>query len=285
MAVGAKRQNLLYISSYDSSQVGFADVFVFTFPGARLRGKLTGFTSPSGLCTDAVGDVFVTDYNVAEIVEYPHGGTVPIATLSDPNAFPLGCAVDPTTGNLAVSNAYGPSGDHGSVAIYARAQGSPRLYSDPNFFSYGFCAFDPSGNLYVDGDNNSLQPVFAELTKGSKGFTDIRLSKKVKPGSIEWDGRFVAVASTGDIIYRLRISGSRGEIVGSTTLTGANGLAQFSIWNADGERKSALASVLIGPDYGGVNVRFWSYPAGGKPVKTIPNIEQPVGTALSNAAK
>lgn len=285
MAAGAKNENLLYVSAYDSSQVGFADVFVFTYPAAKLEGRLTGFTSPSGLCTDAKGDVFVTDYNMADIVEYAHGDTIPVSTLSDPNAFPLGCSVDPTTGNLAVSNQYGPSGDHGSVAIYANASGAPMLYSDPVFFSYGFCAYDPAGDLYVDGDNGSLEPVFAVLARGSTGFMNITLPRKVKPGDTEWDGSHIAVASTGNIIYRLHIAGSRAHITGSTTLIGADGLAQFSIWNSGSQIRGPQGATLIGPDFGGVNVKFWNYPAGGKAVRTLPNIEQPVGTAVSKATK
>ena len=92
---------------------------------------LTGFDNRQGECVDGAGNVFVTNSFKGQILEYAHGGTTPIATLSDPNQYPIDCAVDPTTGNLAVTNYFAKTGP-GSVAIYQGAQGAPLFYAENN---------------------------------------------------------------------------------------------------------------------------------------------------------
>ena len=64
---------------------------------------------------------------VGEMLEYPHGGKTAITTLSDPQT-PAACAVDPTTGNLAVANSDGNGPYYGELAIYGDGQGQPTLY-------------------------------------------------------------------------------------------------------------------------------------------------------------
>ncbi len=113
----ARNIDLLYVSKYD-------DVDVFSYPAGKRVGTLTGFQSPGGLCVDKAGDVFVTNFGASNIVEYAHGGTKPIATLSDPYQEPDDCSVDPTTGNLAVANI------GGSVSIYEGARGHPKQRTD-----------------------------------------------------------------------------------------------------------------------------------------------------------
>ena len=75
---------------------------------------------PQGECSDSHGDVFITDAFGSNIQEFAHGGTTPIANLSDVGEEASGCAVDSVTGNLAVTNYY-----PGNVAIYKNAEGTP----------------------------------------------------------------------------------------------------------------------------------------------------------------
>ncbi len=101
IARGAKAQNLLYVSIE-----GFNDVYVYSYLPAppKLVGKLTGFKDPLGECADKKGDVYIVNAKASNIREYAHGGTKPIAIISDKGSDPVGCSLDPTTGNLAVSN-------------------------------------------------------------------------------------------------------------------------------------------------------------------------------------
>jgi hypothetical protein len=112
----AKKSDLLYVTNGDYG------VLVYAYPRVRLVGTLSGFEGLDGLCADKAGDIFIPSAGLAEIFEYAHGGTSPIATLSDQDGEAHACSVDPTTGNLAVTNIDSLSGSGGgNIAIYAHA--------------------------------------------------------------------------------------------------------------------------------------------------------------------
>jgi len=67
----AAAKTLLYVSDLGTNLVN-----VYTYPNGSLITKLSGFGSVAGLCSSKTGYVFVVD----------------------------GCAVDPATGNPAVTN-------------------------------------------------------------------------------------------------------------------------------------------------------------------------------------
>ncbi len=223
------------------------------------------------MCTDKKGDVWIVANAGQEIVEYQHGGTTPIATLSDPGYYPTICSVDPITGNLAVANkeTNGSSPQQGNVAIYAQAKGTPTLYNDSELFQVWFCGYDDKGNLYIDGTKGySVTFGFAELPRGKKQITNIALKGGTIyfPGKILWDGKYVAV---GDQSYLNKYpytsgvyetTGAGGKIVGSTPFTGSSDVAGFAI----------EGHTVIAPDIGLENISSYKYPAGGKPVKLLP---------------
>lgn len=101
MAPDAGKKSLLYVSDYQNDAV-----YVFSFPAGELTGTLSGFAGPFGECTDTAGNVFIANARPPEVLEYAHGGTSPIATIKDPGQYPYACSVNPTTGNLAVTNEY-----------------------------------------------------------------------------------------------------------------------------------------------------------------------------------
>ena len=246
MTADAAGNDLLYISS------DFSDsIYVYSYPKRQLVGTLTGFTTPGGLCADKTGNVWIT--NGTSILEYAHGGASPIATLKDPGYFVSGCSVDPTTGNLAVTNFENRKRTgRGSVAIYTNGRGNPTNYVDTNIFYYYYCGYDNKGNLYVDGTLSGGKFVFAELPKGSSTFTDVALLETIEsPGGVQWDGKYVVIGDRDEpYIYQYTISGSTGREIGSTPLIA--GITQFWIQG----RK------VVGPNpEGGVGI--WNYPTGG----------------------
>lgn len=260
MAPGAKSADLLYVSDPKTK-----DVYVYSYPQARLVGTLTGFGEPRSECADAAGDVFIADVVAYDVVEFQHGGTKPIAALSIPGR-PEGCSVDPVRGNLAVSG--GVNGIVLSTFRYSshhqwRAQ---RTYTDSSLRAASFCGYDDSGNLFIDGLDHSGAFVLAELPRGGTSFATIALNAHInRPGQVQWDGGDVAVGDAGaapSVIDRFSISGSSGTKAGSTKLSGSDDVAQF--WIA-GTR-------VIGPDFEKDDVGFWSYPAGGSPTKTIAGV-------------
>lgn len=276
MEPSARSGDLLYIAdSYNSV------VDVYSYPQAELVGTLGGFNLPQGECADSRGDVFVTNTNTSQVLEYEHGATQPVATLSDPHENPVGCAVDPKSGTLAVTNltanGYGGSG---SVALYKHAAGTPKLFFDPDIYFMFFCGFDDHGNLFVDGQHfggggKGFQ--LAELTPHASVFRNIVVPMLVNfPGGVQWDGRNVAVGDQGaDVIYRLRVTGLASSLQGTTPLDGALDVVQF--WQYKG--------TVIGPDNDAGDVGFWRYPAGGAAVKTITGFAGPEGATISLAPK
>ncbi len=112
----AKSEDLLYIANVYT-------ITVYSYPKGKLVGTFKDFYKPYGECVDKNGDVYITDSTFAKIYEYAHGGTKPIHTLKDPGYEPYGCAVDPTTGNLAVANYSDASARQGNLVIYHKAKG------------------------------------------------------------------------------------------------------------------------------------------------------------------
>src|SRR5580698_5591825 len=102
MAPDAKKINLVYVSEQGPAS-GSYHVVVYSYARRALKGDLLSQETPAGLCADKAGNVWI-GYGppTPEMVEYKHGGTMPIATLSFPGEHPTGCSVDPITGNLAV---------------------------------------------------------------------------------------------------------------------------------------------------------------------------------------
>src|SRR5580658_8598443 len=93
----AASQNLLYVSEVRT-------VAVYSYPQRKREGTLRHFYIATGMCADKKGDVFVVDSGYGKIFEYAHGGTKRLVTLDSPTKGPVGCAIDPTTGDLAVGS-------------------------------------------------------------------------------------------------------------------------------------------------------------------------------------
>jgi len=269
----ARAQDLLYITD-DHTQV-----YVFTYPGTYSIGILTP-DSPGSECADSSGHVFITGKGgeyptyTGVVFEYAHGGSKPLATLNDAASNPYGCSIDPTSGNLAVTDNCPGSGTtqcRGDVAIYLHAKGQPKRYVDSAIASYYYCSYDGSGDLFLDGTDSDGAFRFAELPKGATKFTNISLEVKIeKPGGVEWDGQYVAVGNQGNKIYR--IDGSGGKVEGTISLSGPQKLGSLEI-----QQFWIQGSILIGPGrgsstsgYGGGGfVGFWHYPGGGSPVGNL----------------
>jgi hypothetical protein len=139
------------------------------YPEWKLLGSISNQNLFNTVCSDPnTGNVFVPEnYSV---VEYSHGETTPVATLTVPSSYGelSGCSVDPTTGNLAVSAEPG-------VLIWSHAQGTPVEYTSKDLRYYFYTAYDNQGNLYVAARNKGGKFRFGELKSGHKQFIAIRL--------------------------------------------------------------------------------------------------------------
>ena len=221
----AKSEDLLYVANVYT-------ITVYSYPRGKLVGTLQNFYTPYGECVDKTGDVYITDGKFGKIYEYAHGGTKPIHTVNDPSYRAYGCAIDPTTGNLAVANYSDNSARSGNVAIYRKARGFPKSYVGYGFYYYYYCGYDTTGNLYVDGLNNGgFGFAFARLAKRSHSLQSFLLPQPITfPGGVQWDGKYVAVGDqAGSAIYQFSFTKGRATLQGHTALTGSGLVGQFAI--------------------------------------------------------
>jgi hypothetical protein len=267
MAPGANATDLLYVSNQ-----GSGSVYIYRWPDIKLVGQLSGFNDVAGECGDQRGDVFVVNEGDSDILEYAHGGTSPLKTWRDPQEFPVDCSVDPTTGDLAVTNIEGFANRAGSLEIYRHSEGAPKQYLDSSISEDYFCDFDDKGNLFLDGLSNDDGFALAELPRGGASLTSLTLNQSVEfPGDVRWDGKHIAVGDQQtSTIYQFTISGSLGMRVGSTPLRGTSDTVGF--WIA--------RPTVIGANAAG-NVLIWNYPAGGAAKKMLYGQDTPVDAVIS----
>jgi hypothetical protein len=271
----AKGENLMYVSD-----VGMEGVVVYAYrrPQYKYVGFLLGLATPDGECVDKAQNIYVAESSVnggGAVFEYRHGETTPINILGV-DGFAENCAVDLTTGNLAVI-AY-KTGGSGAIFLFKKARGKPVVYTDNGFNMYA-CAYDAKGDLFVDGFVESIGVQITEMPKGSTQFRNITLNQSLSTvGNLQWArGRLAVGDAYQPVIYRFDIAGSEGTEVGSTPLSGSEPtIAQFFI----------AADRVIVPtepqDYGGY-VKIYHYPAGGNASRTLSNFSIPVAVVVSYA--
>jgi hypothetical protein len=279
VAQPTKASELLYVSAQNG-------LYVFTYPGGKLRQKLTGYGAFGGLCVDKSGDVFaISEGSGAEIYEFAHGGSSPKAILREHNssfdASPTGCAIDPITGNLAVANSPYTTANDASVGIFENASGEPMYYTDYGISTFAFCAYDDKGDLYVDGQGNyftkDYDDYIAELPHGSSSFTNASVAEWLGTsdalGGVQWDGKHLAVGNEDQTIYQFSIAGSKATEVGKTVLGKVNSVNQF--WIERGE-------IIGGNDVQRGSIDSWQYPGGGSPLATIvKRVPNPLAVVIS----
>jgi hypothetical protein len=265
---------LLYVADFDDWTVS-----IYDYPSDALVGKLMGQEDVAGECTDRAGNVYTVLPGARETVEYAHDGTGPIATFKVPGEYwAVSCAIDPTTGDLAVADLESGGGrflgGHGDVSLYRHGQREPTSLQAPNIYSYGFVGYDNKGNLFVDGSSTSIKEngkfEYAELPRGQNQMTPITLKGgSIKSaGDIQWDGKYIAIGDPGSaVIYQT----TGANIVGSTPLRGSSRVVGFFI---DGQ-------TVICADSGNRTVEFYKYPAGGSPTGSITGFDLPVAAVVS----
>ena len=233
---------LLYISD-----LGSFDVNVYSLdPLTRVR-KLTGFSEPQGECSDASGDVWIADTGAAEMLEFRPGAKHAARTLVDPLGYPVGCAVDPASGDLAVNDIFSNNNGPGDVLVYHNARGTPAPYDNPHQYFYYFAAYDTSGNLYVSGMTKTNAYSLSALLHGAKTMVPVSVAGGTLhfPGSVFFNGETLVLGdqqcggAKRSCLYEASVSGTRVTIAKSIALTGSCDVAQVAL---DGDR-------IYGGDY------------------------------------
>ncbi|MGB8964345.1 MAG: hypothetical protein WCB99_01775 [Candidatus Cybelea sp.] len=246
------------------------DLLEFDYPKADASiGTVSNLTDPQGECTGVTsgigkGSFWVVESGTDTVDQFKLGGTSPVASLSVTAGEPAGCAIDPKTGNLAVSVL-----STGAVIVFAGAKGSGTSFSSGLVEAY-FVGYDNKGNLFVDGKNSSSEFGMAELASGAKSFTPIAPSNSITfPGGVQFDGKFVTVNDQENhVIDQYTISGSKATLAGSVSLSGSGDCVQT--WIGKGDVFCADATNEDGEVY--------KYPAGGSAIATLTgSFDLPIG--------
>lgn len=260
-------QGLLYVvgGGYGSDP---GKLRLYTYPQGQHRKTVTGspLSYPGPECADDSGNVYIVNNTYGSvygyILVYAHGKTEPTRAISSYYEGFFDCAVDPTSGNLAVTF----TGRDG-VLVYPNAKGKPKYFVYPPYFYASACTYDGSGNLFVAGawiGKTKRYPLrLIELPLGQSAFISIKLPHihwpSTTPGDLHWDGKHLALANGEDSIYRLAVGGSNATIVGVTELNDAHYIRTF--WIQGGTLVAASAQRRV--------VKIWNYPSGGKATTVI----------------
>jgi hypothetical protein len=267
MSPSATSQDLVYVT-----QLG-GPINIFTYPGGQQVGSIG--LGAAGECADAKGNVWISNPVGGQLLEYAHGGTSPINTLTLIDQLVISCSVDPATGAIAVDSecqyqspqCVGP----GSVFVYADIKQQPvQYFAGPTSLIY-FSSFDPHGNIFADmlNDDPTGFGVFglAELAKGGSAFKNVKVDREIYfPGGVQWSGKYLAVGDQeaggqlASSVHQIAIHSGHGKVVSTTRLQGVSDAAEFWI----------QGSTIVAPDTGIGNpppgsVRLYPYPAGGAP--------------------
>jgi hypothetical protein len=273
------------------SDVATAEVYIYQLSTLNVVATVTGLTQPQGECSDKKGDVWVTDAGADAVYELSHLGRLE-NTLTAPD-YPVGCAWDAKTGNLAVMSLFGISGAQGAVAIYPQGSGTAQSFQNPKQYYYNFGGYDTNGNLFFDGRAENGTFVLSELPKRAKKAISIDLSGGTinYPGMVQWDASINELvvgdqscggSYTASCLYAIKVSGKKGSIESTIDLQNSSGgrvcdLIQGVIYNGQ----------LAGSDYNicgssPSTTYVWPYPSGGAPTESNSSTDSaPFGAAVS----
>jgi hypothetical protein len=299
----AKRaKKLLYVSDW-----GTEDVFVYDYKTGALVGTLTNLESPYGQCVDKKGDVWIVSRSGGYVVKYAHGGSEPLKKVTT-DQQPIGCSVDPTTGNLAVASS-------SSIDVFAHDRSAPHVYQSEFCYPFWAPGYDKAGNLYVEAllygstkpfgrrSKQYSDPLACELPHGGTSLRAVQFNQFniYYPGGVMWDGKHLTLtdedymAHGETAIYRVTEDASGNlTAVGHTVLTDncdgdeAQVPQPFIVGTKNTPVNTTEGDTVVGPNIlcGGSGPKFdyWKYPAGGNPTFSLqPSPTQPVGESVSIA--
>jgi hypothetical protein len=219
--------------------------------GSGVQGECTNVIFGAGKKT-----FWVTASGTDQVDEFKVGGSMPIKTLTTPSGdVPVGCGMDPATGNLAATII-----NTGAVVVYPKASGSGTVSQSPLIEAF-FAGYDKGSNLYVDGFNNQGTFGLVELKKGSSTWETLSTSNSVEfPGQVQFDGTYITVNDQeAHDIFGYTCKGTSCSLKRTVSLSGSSDCDQT--WIGIG--------VVFCPDAGLATGSVYKYPAGGSSIATL----------------
>jgi hypothetical protein len=281
MTSGAEKVNMLVYVSASST------VCVYDYQTGVLVGTLSGFTNAQGQCVDKRGNVWITDSGHigrnAFVDEYAHGKSQRLRTLPV-NGVSVGCSIDPTSGNLAVSTSAAvamPS----ELLVFQNAEGSPTVFQSSSCgYAFGSPGYDDNGNLYVEDSFLDGEGNVCELPQGATSLRAVTVYGGLyySGGSVMWDGKDITFsAQYGAFDYRTAIYEMSEDTSGNLTRVGETVLnddcekdwavvAPFIVGTKNTPENRHRGKVVVGVDgFCATKFGYWKYPAGGLPQRAI----------------
>jgi hypothetical protein len=293
-----KERKLLFVSDFPT-----ASVVIFALPKLRLVGRITGFSSPQGLCADHAGNVWVADPDTRMVSEYSHSGAL-LNRIRDEYGSPISCAINPRTGELTVLDFAAFEGPPlrrsvprgwAPIQVFACPVCAPTVKVVPGMDEIYFGDYDKRGDLYVDGFDTSRAVQLGTVQWGHNTGYELTLSggKINSPAMVQWygPGHYLIVGDTecngkrSTCIDQVSVSGKLARITGQTNFQTAEGAPLCEM--VQGVLDPRAEKTLLGGNYAACNgtsngVYRWRYPAGGLPIRsTESGLQGPVGSALS----
>ncbi|MGB9650931.1 MAG: hypothetical protein WCB01_03930 [Candidatus Cybelea sp.] len=277
------------------SDSGTNDVEIFTLPDFVPKGTITGFSEPQGMCSGTGGTVWVANTGTNQVMQPSHTGKL-LNTIDDAFGYPVGCAVNAANGDLAVLNIFDFSGAGGAF-VYSCPSCTPTELTIPDSYYYYYGAYDPNGDLFVDGANSSQSSTFGEIPSGSTTghLITVKTSggKIHSPAIVQWYKPGNYLVATGQVCNTkdancldwVKISGSKGTIIGQTDLENPSGgpiCGRLTVV-LDPRNEKNVVGVNVNTCGSGSSLDRWLYPAGGVPINSAePNsLSEPLGGAIS----
>lgn len=287
------KPRLLFVTTYGAKTLN-----VYSMPDMIERGQVGGFQYPFGECADGSGQVWVVDSDTDTITRFSRSLDV-TGELDDNYGFPLSCAVDPTTGTLAVSNQASPSGP-GNVVLYKHARGSGTPVSNPNQSECYWLGYSRNGTLWVDGYEHTSFFALSSCGASSCKTIPIHGGTIYGPGFLQWavgqHSWYIADSRCGGhddrrrfCIYPVSESGALGTAIRLKDVRGRPVCALDQ-----GVITSVASRVLVGGVYGVhyngdcqylgfAEVDRWNFPAGGTATNESDSVVTfPYGAAISS---
>lgn len=272
-----------------ASDSGLEEVDIYSLPSMKLKGQLTGFSEPQGMCSDSGGNVYVADTSATEVDKYARTGSL-LARYPDNYGLPVGCAVDPATGNVAVTDLVSGASGPGQVLVFSSPSSQPKILDNPSQYFYYFAGYGPRSSLWVSGRNASGEYILSRCSASSCATVRLSGGTLYFPGAVEWDNRngtwvvFDQLCNDTAAACSYPVS-ARGVLGPPTTYTNYEGgndcdLVQGEIFDRD--------RYVVGGDYeycGGTSSTFnrWEYMTGGPTNYTVlsSSYSIPNGVAVS----
>jgi hypothetical protein len=247
------------------SDSGTGDVDVFSTKGKSVA-TIPGFAEPQGMAGTKAGSFYVANTAASNIPLYKNDYKTVIATLSDPNEYPVDVSYDETAGVVAVTNIVSTSDGAGSVSFYAKGKTTPCVtVGSATWRNLYFDAFDAKGNLFIDGLDSSGNDLIGEVAGGckAKAITSLKVGNSiVYPGPIQvTDKDDIAIEDQGSktiYTYKPPVKDSLGEPIATTPLAGASDPVAFAFTSSGKDLWTVDAGLDVLNEY--------AYPAGGSPI-------------------